>query len=197
MSHTVHLAENQSVDLTEEIVDPRPPDRIGFSAEGVIRMSGGLLQRFEGRSLDPVGVEFSLGPSRAVEVDLNEEAFLRLESIDVGVETLDTDDLASGAGSVRPSGDGGRPTEPPNGAIAFTVEGTIYDVPEPTVAAIAGESPGLASVTFALEESARTDGGSPSDVLLEVGLFGYGVVVRRDGTIEVGSRGAASRVDLV
>lgn len=197
MSHTVNLAEDPSVDLTEETVDPRPPDRIGFAAEGVIRMSEGLLQRFEGQSLDPVGVEFSLGPSRAVEVDLDEEASLRLESIDVGVGGLDADDLASGVERVRPSGDGGRPTEGPTGAIAFTVEGTIHDVPETTVAAIADESPGLASVTFGVEESARADGGSPSDVLLEVGLFGYGVVVRRDGTIEVSSRGAASGVDLL
>lgn len=195
MSHTVNLVENQSVDLTGETVDPRPPDRIGFAAEGVIRMSEGLLERFEGRSLEPLEVEFSLGPSRTVEVDL-EEASLRLESIDVGLETPDADDIASGVERVRPSDDGGRPSERPAGTIAFTVEGTIHDVPEPTVEIIAGESPGLVSVTFGVEESARADGGSPSDVLLEVGLFGYGVVVRRDATIEVRAPGAAPDVDL-
>ena len=197
MSHTVHLAENPSVALTEEAVDPRPPDRIGFAAEGVIRMSEGLLGRFEGRSLDPVGVAFSLGSSQTVEVDLDEEASLRLESIDVGVETPDAGDVASGVERVRPSSDGGRPSEGPTGAIAFTVEGTIDDVPEPTVAALADESPELAAVTFGVEESARADGGSPTDVLLEVGLFGYGVVVRRDGTIEIRAPGSTPDVDLL
>lgn len=197
MSHTVDLAGNPSLELTDVTVDPRPPDRIGFGAKGVIRPSEGLLSRFEGRSLNPVGVEFCLGPSETVEVDLDEEASLRLESIDVGVETPDAEDVASGVERVRPSGDGGRPKEGPTGAIAFTVEGTIHDVPEPTVAAIAGESPGLASVTFGVEESAMADGGSPPEVLLEVGLFGYGVVVRRDGTIEVSAPGATPDLDLL
>lgn len=206
MSHTVHIAENPSVTVTEEAVDAHPPDRIAFEAEGVLKMSEALLGQFEGTSMNPVGVGISVAPSRTVDVDLAEEATLRLESVDVGVSTPDADDVKRGVEAVGstvrdrrgvPTDGGHGPADGPAGAIAFTVEGTIRDLAEEQVAAIADGAPALESVTFSVEGAARPDGGSPGDVLLEVGLFGYGVVVRRDGTVEISSRGVAPGVDLL
>lgn len=205
MSHTVHITENPSVTVTEEAVDAQPPDRIAFEAEGVVKMSEALLGQFEGTSLNPVGVGISVDPSRTVDVDLAEEATLRLESVDVGVSTPDADDFERGVESVGssvrdrrdvPTSGGNGAGDGPSGAIAFTVEGTIRDLSEEQVAAIADGSPTLESVTFSVSEAVETDGGVPDDVLLEVGLFGFGVVVRRDGTVEISAGWATSDVDL-
>lgn len=208
MSPTVHIDRNPSVAVTDEVVEARPPDRIAFEAEGVIRPSESLLARFEGSSLRPVRVELSLGEGETVPVDLAEPGALRLESVDVGVATPDADGVRRGIDTIRSSGgigdgdgggdeSGGRgAADAPTGAIAFTVEGTVRDLPPETVESVVGESPTLASVTFSVAESARADGGSPSDVLLEVGLLGYGVVVRRDGTVEVTRGGIAPALDL-
>lgn len=195
MSPTVNIDENPSVTVTESVVDPHPPDRLGFLAEGVIRPTRALLGRFEGSSLTPVRVDFAVDGSETVAVDLEDESSLRLESIDVGVETPDVADVTDVIDSA--TGDGEGSSDESSGAIAFTVEGTIRDLSEEQVAAIADGSPTLASVTFSVSEAVETDGGSPTDVLLEVGLFGSGVIVRRDGTVEIGTRGATPDVDLL
>lgn len=206
MSPTVHIDRNPSVTVTDEVVEARPPDRIAFEAEGVIRPTESLLARFEGSSLRPVRVELALGGGETVAVDLAESGALRLESVDVGVATPDADGVRKGIDAIRSSGGigddgadeggGSGAADAPTGAIAFTVEGTVRDLPPETVESVVDESPALASVTFSVAESARADGGSPSDVLLEVGLLGYGVVVRRDGTIEVTGGGVAPDLDL-
>lgn len=201
MSPTVHIDRNPSVTVTDEVLEPRPPDRIAFEAEGVIKLSEALLGEFEGSSLQPVRVDVAVDSSRTVTIDLSEEGSLRLESVDVGVATPGADDVRRGIDTVRSLGTDGAGAEDESGdaaagAVAFTVEGSIRDLSEETVRSVVGESPTLASVTFSVAESARTDGGTPSDVLLEVGLLGYGVVVRRDGTIEVTTGGVAPALDL-
>lgn len=198
MGPTVHLGDHPSVDVTDQVVDPRPPDRIEFATEGVIRMTASLLGEFEGSTLNPVRVGIAVGPSRTVEIDLDEEASLRLASVDVGVETPDADDLSNAMDAFSSSGDDGADSSGASrGAIAFTVEGSIRDLSEETLRTIADESPTLESITFSVGESVESDGGSPSEVLLEVSLFGYGIVVRRNGTIEVGANGAATDVGLL
>lgn len=200
MSTTVHITENPSVTVTEEVVEPRPPDSVGFLAEGVIRPTRSLLAEFEGSSMTPVRVDVVVDGSRTVTVDLDEEASLRLESIDVGVETPDVPDVSDvsdgvdAIGSAR--GDGAGSSDGPSGAIAFTVEGTIRDLPGETLEALEGGSQELESVTFSVGEAVETDGGSPLDVLLDVSLFGYGVVIRRNGTVEVRSDGGSTRLEL-
>ncbi len=81
--------------------------------------------------------------------------------------------------------------------LAFTVEGTIREIPEPTFEEIEGRPPRLESLTFAVDETVRSDGGSGEDVVVEFTLFGYGVVVRRDGSIVVGSAGGVDGNDLL
>lgn len=194
MSTTVHIDEDPSVTVSESIVDPHPPDSVGFLIEGVIKPSPALLSRFEGSSLTPVRVDVTVDDGRTVAVDLDEEATLSLESVDVGVETIG---VAEGVDAIDSAlGDGDGSPDEPSGAIAFTVEGTIRDLPAETLADLEGESPTLESVTFSVAEAVETDGGSPLDVLLQVELFGYGVVVRRNGSIEVRSGGGSSGLDL-
>lgn len=194
MSTTVYVDEDPSVSVTESIVDPDPPDSVGFIIEGVVRPSRALLSKFEGSSLTPARVDVAVDDGRTVAVDLDEEATLRLESIDVGVETTA---VAEGVDAIDSAlGDGDGSSDEPSGAIAFTVEGTIRDLPAETLAALECESPTLESVTFSVAETVETDGGSPLDVLLDVNLFGYGVVVRRDGTIEVRRGGGSSGLGL-
>lgn len=183
MSTSVNISENPSVEVTEAVVRPRPPDSVGFLAEGMIRPNPGLLAEFEGLSLKPVGVTVSVGPSRTVEVDLSGTASLRLESVDVGVETPEVGDAVDAVGSVG-SGDA-TASDAPAGRIAFTVEGSIDGLSAETLEDLGDGSPTIESITFSVAETVETDGGSPLDPLLEVTLFGYGVIVRRNGIIEV------------
>lgn len=198
MSHTIRLGESGNVQVTEEIVDTRPPDRIGFAAEGVITITETLLNQFEGSTLNPVRVEISVDDSRAVDLDLTETASLRLETVDVGVETPDTDDLSPGLDTVRSSGDEAESTGSKPGALAFTVEGAITDVPAETLETVGDGSPTLESITFAVEEPLRSDGGpdDAADVIFEFSLLGYGIAVHRNGVIDVGARGGVIDVEL-
>lgn len=209
MSTTVRVAENPGIRVTHVAVDPRPPDSLGFRAEGVVRPSRTLLSRFEGSTVTPVRVDLAVHDSRTVPLDLDGDASLRLESVDVGVVppdgpgVSDAGDGADGADgadgvdavdSVR-SDDAGS-ADDSAGAITLTVEGTFRDLPGETLTALDDGSPTLESVTFSVSEAAETDGGSPGDVLLDVTLFGYGVVVRRNGTVEIGRSGDSSALDL-
>lgn len=184
MSLTVHVDENPSIRLTGQVVETHPPDRVEFAAEGVIRMTETLLSEFEGRSLVPVGVVFEVDDSRTVETDLAGEASLRIETVDVGVETPDADDLSPGMETVSSATD-----DEPAGSIAFTVEGVISSVPPETLDRIAGGASTLKSVTFAVEDAVRSDGGSGGDVVFEFGVLGRRVVVHRNGTVDVGRTG--------
>lgn len=197
MSISVDIEENAAVRVTDQAIDANPPDEVAFTADGVLRPTEGLLGEFEGSALRPVEVAFSVEESRTVEIDL-EAASLRLDAVDVGVETPDSDDLPTA--ETRPSTDDladladlsdSRP-----GAIAFTVEGVISGVPDETLARLTDGSTRLASITFAVQERARSDGGSADDVLLEFTLLGFGIVVRRDGTIEVSMRSGGADVGL-
>lgn len=205
MSTTVRVAENPGVRVTHVAVDPRPPDSLGFRAEGVIRPSRALLSRFEGSTVTPVRVDLAVDDSRTVSVDLAGTASLRLESIDVGVEppdvpgvsdVADDTDVSDSVDAVESArDDDAGAADDSAGAIAFTVEGTFRDLPGETLDALDDGSPTLESVTFSVSETAETDGGSPGDVLLDVTLFGYGVVVRRNGTVEIGRSGGSSALD--
>ena len=188
MSITIDIEENPDVRVSEEVIDANPPDRIRFTAEGMISITEPLLGEFAGASLRPVRVDVSLDDARTVETDLEERASLRLDTVDVGVETPDSDDISRGMSSLSPSTDEAtESTDPSPGVIAFTVEGTIEDVPAASFEPIADGSPTLKSITFAVGKSPRTDGGSDDDAVFEFTLLGYGIVVRRDGTIEIGT----------
>lgn len=185
MSVTIDIEENQDVRVTEEVIDANPPDGIAFAAEGVVTVTKSLLDDFAGASLQPVRVAFSVDGSRTVETDLEGAPSLRLDTVDIGVETPDTGDLSPGTDSIETATEAeSDSTDAPPGAIAFTVEGAIRDVSATSCERIATGSPTLESITFAVGASARSDGGS-DDAALEVTLLGYGIVVHRDGTIEV------------
>ncbi|SFG83781.1 hypothetical protein SAMN04488063_3049 [Halopelagius inordinatus] len=195
MSFTVHLDENESVRLTDEIFDVRPPDRVAFAVRGTITMTEELLGSFAGATLNPARVDISTGESDAVGIDLAERSSLRLETVDVGVETPDTDDLSPGMDALGSSSENDADDTRP-GAIAFTVEGAISDVPEATLESLSEGSPTLAALTFAVETPVRSDGGASDDPVFRFSLFGYGIVVHRDGVVEIGTGGGLLDVDI-
>ncbi|USZ72529.1 hypothetical protein [Natronosalvus halobius] len=187
MSVHVDIGENRTVRLTDERIECRPPNRVAFAAEGVITVTRELLGEFEGASLKPVRVDISVDESRTVRTDLEKEASLRLETVDVGVETPNTDDLSPGMDTVSASsGDGTESTDASPGAIAFSVEGAIVDVPMETLDLITDGSPSLESVVFAVDDPVRTDGGS-DDVVFSLGLLGHRITIYRNGAIDVGT----------
>lgn len=187
MSVTVEIAENRSIRVTEDRIETQPPDRLTFRLEATIALTEGVLDEFAGTTLDPSRVAISLGGSRTVDVDLTDGASLRLSSVDVGVETPDSDELSRGIDALRESAtDPAEFSDARPAALAFTVEGTVSGVSAETLEAIAEGDPELAAVTFAIDDPVRGDGGP--DALLELTLFGYGLLVRRDGSIVVGSR---------
>ncbi|ELZ10234.1 hypothetical protein C478_15117 [Natrinema thermotolerans DSM 11552] len=196
MSVTVRVADNESVRLTENTVETEPPDRLEFTLQGRLTMTEALLAQFEGATLNPVRVAVS-AEGDPVEIDLTASAALRLEDVDVGVTTPDPDDITDGIATLQPSADDGPDaTDVRPDVLAFTVEGAIRDVSPATLAAVAGDAPRIESVTFAVEEPFRSDGGGADDVVFELTLFGYGIVVRRDGRIVVGSSEGLTGIDL-
>ncbi|QLG29344.1 hypothetical protein HUG10_18190 [Halorarum halophilum] len=196
MSVTVNVAEDRTIRLTEQVVGTRLPDTIAFTAKGTLTMTEELLGAFEGTTLTPGEVSLSVDGSRTVDVDLSNGASLRLETVDVGVETPDPDDLVPGADSIGSAAEGApNPGDATPGAIAFTVEGVIRGVPGEAFAAIAGGTPAIEALTFSVEDSVRSDGGSGDDVMFEFALLGFEVSVRRNGTIAVGTRGTSVSLD--
>lgn len=195
MSITVQVADTEDIRLTENTVETHPPDRLEFSVRGQLTVTEALLVQFEGATLNPVRVTVS-DDGEPAEIELTEPPSLRLETADIGVATPESDDIADGLDALRPSTDGGpEPIDARPDVITFTVDGTIRGVPVETLETTADDSPAIESVTFAVEESVMSDGGSGSDVIFELTLLGYGIVVRRDGTIVVGSHGGLASID--
>lgn len=197
MSITVQVTDTGSMRLTENTVETDPPDRLEFAVRGRLTVTKALLAQFEGATLSPVRVVVSGADTDAVEIDLTASATLRLEAVDVGVASPDRTDIANGLETLRGSADGSPdPTGAQPDVIAFTVEGEIRDVPPATLEGIADDAPEIESVTFAVERSLTADGGSDDDVVVELTLLGYGIVVRRDGTIVIGSSEGLVSIDL-
>lgn len=197
MSLTIQLDGNESARVSDQRVETQPPDHVKFVAEGVLTVSEGLMGDFEGTALKPTEVILSVDGSETVAVDLTADPSLRLEEVDVGVETPDADDISQGVNSLDPTTDRGDETPDVSlGAIAFTVEGAILDVPDETFESLSDGEITPKSITFALDEVARGDGGSNDDVVLEVTLLGYGVVIYRDGVIEIGTTGGGIDIGL-
>lgn len=197
MSLTIQLDENESARVSDQVVETQPPDRVEFVAEGVLTVTEDLMGDYEGTALKPTEVILSVDDADTVTVDLTAEPSLRLEDVDVGVETPNSDDISSGIDSLNPTTDEG--TEAPDinpGAIAFTVEGVILNVPTETFEPLSDGEITLQSITFSIDEVAKSDGGSNNDVILEITLLGYGVVIYRNGIIEIGTTGGMIDIGL-
>ncbi|QLG49884.1 hypothetical protein [Natrinema halophilum] len=197
MSITVNLKEDQSVQVTDQVIETKPPARVAFAAEGVITMTRDVLEEFAGSSLRPVEIEMAIGESETVNIDLSKEASLRLDTVDIGVESPDTNDLSPGMDTIPSSSDDNSDvnnTHP--GAIAFTVEGVIRDTPEEVRKPITDASPRLEAITFAAKNALRSDGGSGTDIILEVSLLGYGISIHRNGVIDIGTGSDVTDVGL-
>lgn len=196
MSLTVRLDENESVRVADEVIETHPPDTVEFVAEGVLTMTAEILERFEGNTLDPEQLTLSVDASRDVPVDFTKEPSLRLEEVDVGVETPDTDDVSSEIDSLSSTTDAAQSFGSKTGAIAFTIEGVLLDVPEETFEQLSEGELTLKSISFAREDVVKSDGGSNDTVLLEFSLLGYGIVIYRDGCIEIGTGGDITNTRL-
>ncbi|WP_224449245.1 hypothetical protein [Haloprofundus salilacus] len=197
MTITVHVAENPNVRLTDQRFEARPPGELSFRVEGNLTLTGALLRAFEGTTLDPVSLGVAVDGSRdseTVDIDLRDEATLRLEGVDVGIATPDADAMPTEPDDVSPDAElvGDVAAETPDAdaspaALSFTVEGSMTAVPDSVVRALADGPPRLASLTFAVDDAVRGDGGAGDDVLAELAFLGYTVTVRRDGSIVVGA----------
>jgi len=194
MAITVRPGDSRHVSVTEEVIETDPPNRVTFAAEGTITVTGELIGGFAGTSLDPVEVGISVDGSRTVDIDLTGDATLRLDTVDVGVETPGAGDLSPGMDAAS-DGESESADDSP-GAIAFTLEGAIGDVRGEAVETIAGGDPSLESTTFDVGGAVETDGGVADDVLLEVRILGYGVAVYRNGSIAVDTGGTPDGVGL-
>lgn len=198
MSITVEIADDQRIRVAGDAVETHPPDQFAFAVEGVLSMTEQLVGQFEGATLKPARMTLSVDGDRTVEIDLTDEASLRLSSVDVGVETPDSDDITEGVETLKSSvTDPSTLTDVNPAALAFTVEGSVLDVPEETLEILESGDVTLESLSFAVDDGVRSDGGSADDVVFEVTLLGYGITVRRDGAIVVGARDDLAGLDLV
>lgn len=187
MSVTVAIDENQGVRIVEDHIEPVPPDRIGFTIEGMVSMTEQLLGQFEGQTLEPSRIRLSVDETTTVEIDLTGETSLRLSSTDVGIQPPGVEDPSRGLDDCKSS-----ITDPTEGAdprpaiLAFTVDGSIVNVPEETLELVSGAELSVEEVIFSVDDAVKSDGGVRDDVVLELSLLGYGISVHRDGTIVVG-----------
>lgn len=186
MSITVDIADDQRIRVAGDALETDPPDELTFAVEGALSMTEQLVGQFEGATLRPSRMTLSVDDERTVEIDLTDEASLRLSSVDVGIEVPDSDDTSEGVETLKSSvTDPSALTDVNPAALAFTVEGSVMDVPEETFEILESSDVTLESLSFAVDEGVRTDGGSADDVVFEVTLLRYGITVRRDGTIVV------------
>ncbi|APW98270.1 hypothetical protein CHINAEXTREME_10920 [Halobiforma lacisalsi AJ5] len=193
MSVTVAIDENQGVRIVEDHIEPVPPDRIGFTIEGRMSMTEQLLGRFEGQTLEPSRIRLAVDETTTVEIDLTGKASLRLSSTDVGIESPGVDDLSRGLDACQSSiADPTEATDPRPAILAFTVDGSVVDVPEETLEVVSVTEPSVEALTFSVDDAMKSDGGVPDDVVLELSLLGYGISVHRDGTISVGVLGGSA-----
>lgn len=185
MRITVAIADDQRIRVAGDAVETHPPDQFTFAVEGVLSMTEQLVSQFEGATLRPSRVSLSVD-DRTVDIDLTGEAELRLSSVDVGIETPDPD-LSEGVESLTSSvTDPSALTDANPAALAFTVEGSVLGVPEGTLEILDSGNVTVESLSVAVDDGVRSDGGSTDDVVFEVALLGYGITVRRDGAIVVG-----------
>ncbi len=198
MSVTVPIVDNQDIRLRTDIVEPHPPGTIEVIIEGTVTITGALLGQFEATTLEPVAVELVVDESESVTVDLRKDGRLRLETIDIGIEPPDTGDLVPDGDALESpvsslsdsASDPGLDPKPEPGVIAFTVEGVIEGVSPATIDDLtrSDRQPTLESITFAVEESISSDGGRADDIVAEFSLLGYGIIVKRSGTVTIGTR---------
>ncbi|MCU4972439.1 hypothetical protein OB955_06770 [Halobacteria archaeon AArc-m2/3/4] len=191
MSVTVSIVGNDDIRVSTDTVEPHPPDAISFTVEGTVTITEALLGQFEGTTLEPVAVDLAVDDSEFVTVDLRDDGRLRLETIDVGIEPPDAGELVPDGDTVRsPIESAAGLSDPEPGVIAFTVEGVIEGISPATIDDLtrSDRQPTLESITFAVEDSIRSDGGRENDIVAEFTLLGCGIVVRRNGTVTIGTR---------
>lgn len=191
MSVTVSIVGNDDIRVSTDTVEPHPPDAISFAVEGAVTITEALLGQFEGATFEPVAVDLAVDKSEFVTVDLRDDGRLRLETIDVGIEPPDTEYLIPDGDTIRsPIESAAGLSDPDPGVIAFTVQGTVEGVSPATIDDLTRSDQPLAveSITFAVEDSIRSDGGREDDIVAEFSLLGYGIVVRRNGTVTIGTR---------
>ena len=189
MSVTVRLDGNERIQVREFSVEGRPPDTIAFSAEGTISLTEEMLGAVAGSTFDPSRIELQTDDDRSVSIAFDDESSLRLETVDVRiaaaegvVPSLDADSISSTAGSLAEGTDS-------FDVLSFTIEGEIEGVTKETFETLSKHSVAPTAIELTVDDANRTNGGDASDVLLEIGLFGFAVVVRRDGVIAVETRG--------
>ena len=193
MTFEIEIAENQSIDLECVEVTPRPDGTVTFTVEGTLSVSEHLLGTVAGSTLTPSAITFSSADSdrrqSRVEIDLQGDATLRLEAVDVGVEVLDTDLIPSDTGDLREAAvDPVGAVDSRPGVIAFTVEGVVDGVSADDIEALSSGEPKPASITFTAERSLEGDGGEPDDEVARFDFLLYRISIGRHGQITVSPR---------
>ena len=189
VSVTIELLADSRIRSDDAEVTTRSDAAVAFEVEGTLRLTEALLSQFAGRQLAPTAVAFSVDDAQIVEVALDDETNLRLETVDVGVGTPDEDAIPTDAEDARSlASDARESSDPAPSALAFTVAGVVENVPEEDLAALSADEVVPASVTFSVDETPETDGGAPDDGPFRLRLLGCEIAIREDGTIVVGRR---------
>ena len=198
MSLTIELVGDSRVRLDDVEVTARSEADLAFRVEGTLRLTQALLSEFAGRRLTPDTVAFSVDDAEVVEVALEDGTSLRLETVDVGVETpdgeLDGDVVTADTDAVSPdpadarslASDVAKSLASTPSALAFTVEGVVENVAADDFEALSADEVVPASVTFSVDETPETDGGAPDDALFELHVFGFEIAIWENGTILLG-----------
>lgn len=189
MSVTIGLVADSRVRLDDVEVTTRSEAAVAFRVEGTLRLTETLLSQFAGQQLKPDAVAFSVDDAQIVEVALDDETSLRLETVDVGVGTPDQDAVPTDAEDARSLASDAResPDSTPN-ALAFTVAGVVENVAAEDLTALSADEVVPASITLSVDETPETDGGSPDDGLFQLRVLGYEIAIWEDGTVVVGRR---------
>lgn len=202
MSLTIDLEEADELRVTENVVEPRPPGTVEFLVEGRATIGEEVLGAVAGAALTPERVDVGVGESRTVSIDLQEEGALHLERVEVGFVTPDAADRPPGVDALQSAaadvaeGNLADAADVRPDVLAFTVEGVVRDVAADDLERLATDeaAPLIERVVYAVDDPVRGDGGSGP--VLELVLFGYGIVVHRDGTVVVGTSAGPDALGL-
>ncbi|WP_235920697.1 hypothetical protein [Natronorubrum halalkaliphilum] len=153
MSVTLQLTDTDSIHLTDERIERRSPGHIEFAVAGTLSLTEAVLAAFEGATLNPAQATIAIDEGRTVDIDLTDEASLRLETIDVGIASPDPDDLVPESDPISAVADDDPASAAPSpDVLAFTVEGVIRGVSTEAIEAVAAGDPEFASLTFTVDD---------------------------------------------
>jgi len=182
----IDVRDEYGVRVKDATVTVDEEETVAFAVEGVLRVGGDTLEPFVDARLTPIEIAFAAG-DECVAIDVANDAELRLEAVDVGVELPDCATSGAVDAAANPVETAANPNESVGGVgrISFTVEGILEDVPADAAERLADADAEPRSIAFSVDDATASDGGDAEAPVATIELLAVRIAVLVDGTIVV------------